>query len=174
MDKDKLLKILFEQKNRMYRLAFRILLNNFEAEEAVQETIIKIWKINKSFNEGKDIQIYSTTILRNHCIDKLRSKHRKIIKIDINEIDFEIEDNNEIPLLLTENKDIKIIIEQIINEFPELWRTVFQLRDIEGFSTEETAKILEINIQDVKNHIVRVRKRIKNILEKQYKYEYKD
>lgn len=157
-------------KNELYRLALRITQDSAEAEDVVQETMIKVWNLRDKWNEIESIEAFCLTICRNMAVDRTRQASKKNISIDKCS-SLQSPTPNSSPLtshssLLTpeeqlEQKDRMKIVKDLIDGLPEKQRTAIHLRDIEGKSYKEIADIMEINEQQVKTNIFRARQTIK-------------
>jgi RNA polymerase sigma factor (sigma-70 family) len=149
------------QLNRsLYGYAFRILLNREEAEDAVQEIFIKLWKMGKKLDEYKSIQALSTTMIRNYCIDQLRKQ--KHIFHDQN---YALEQNSitsQSPHEQMERQESDIIVRNIIESLPELYKVIIKLHDVEGFSYEEIAEKTGQNINTLRVTLSRARGLVKD------------
>ena len=146
-------------KDKLYRLALRITLNREEAEDVVQDTLIKVWNSRERWLELESIEAYSLTIARNLSLDRAK-------KLDNNngyleEEKVERQDQSYTPSERMIQKDKLDIVRKMINELPEKQRTCLQLRDIEGKPYKEIAKILDITEDQVKVNIFRARQTIK-------------
>ena len=121
-------------KNQLFRLALRITLNRFEAEDIVQDTLIKVWNRRSDWEDIDSIEAFSLTICRNLSLDRIKKKEN---------------DNNSL-------EDVKIV-----DSLPEKQRSCMQLRDFEGKSYKEIAVILDITEEQVKVNIFRARQTVK-------------
>ena len=70
--------LVMQQSRKLYALAWRILNHREEAEDAVQEVFIRIWKMGEKVREYDSVEALAATMLKNHCIDLLRSRKRRI------------------------------------------------------------------------------------------------
>lgn len=150
-------------KNELFRLALRITLNKAEAEDIVQETMIKVWNRRESWDTIESIEAFCLTICRNLALDKVRVYHNRTVAIDD---DTEVETRADRsytanPEEQTEMRDRVEQIRRIISGLPEKQRSVIQLRDFEGKSYKEIASILGISEEQVKVNIFRARQTIK-------------
>lgn len=163
-------------KNKIFRLAFRMLNSWEDAEEAVQEVFIKVWQSKHNLRPDSNIEGYAMTVARNHCLDKFKSKHYKHRGASIDDFDLDIHFETQItaPDKDTEYKNAHELIEKILLDLPERWRTIVQLRDVEGYSNPEVAQMLGIDENVVKVTLSRVRKRLREILINKYKYNYNE
>lgn len=147
-------------KNELYRLALRITLNPAEAEDVVQETMMKVWNRRDEWERLESIEAFCLTICRNLSLDKLRRMDNQAQTLDatIDPSDSRVASN---PEEQTVQRDRVQLVRQLINQLPEKQRSVMQLRDIEGKSYRDIATILQISEEQVKINIFRARKTIK-------------
>jgi RNA polymerase sigma-70 factor (ECF subfamily) len=148
----------------LYRYAFRFLLSREEAEDAVQEVFVKLWKMRSGLSKYKSVEALAMTITRNYCLDRLRRKGREIRKGNTPAVDTRTPDIS--PEQLFEKKETYSIIIDLINDLPEQYRTVLQLRDIDGYEYEEIADRLNLNINTLRVNLSRGRKMIREQLGK--------
>ena len=168
MDIESFKKDILPLKDKLFRLAKRILINPAEAEDAVQEVFIKVWQKRKDLNAIKNREAWMLKLTRNQSIDLLRS--RKNEREDIDQL-HSIKDPQIAPDQELSSKDGFNAIKKMINQLPEQQRIVIQLRDIEGMSYQEISDLLEISISQVKVQIFRARQQLRAVLEKNYHYE---
>ncbi len=146
-------------KNKLFRLAMRITLNREEAEDIVQETLIKVWNARDKWQQMDSIEAYSLTVARNLSLD-----HRK--KMDNQNASLEDEkterpDNTTNPSERMVQQDKLDIVKRIIDKLPEKQRSCLQLRDIEGKPYKDIAAIMGITEDQVKVNIFRARQNIR-------------
>ena len=160
---------LVRQLNRkLYGYAFRILLNQEEAEDAVQEVFIKLWNLGRKLDEYNSIEALAATMTKNYCIDQLR-KNKHFIHEEPNSQNFtNIESAS--PHILMENRESDDILHYIIDHLPIVYKDVIKLREIEGLSYEEIADKTEQNINTLRVTLSRARKMIRDEFNK-YQYE---
>ena len=151
-----LIEILTPYKNKMFRYAFSIVGNRFEAEDVVQEAMIKIWKRMDKFSQIDNKEAWVITIVRNLAIDKIRAKKKKQTS-DINDY-FHISDNAPSPDIKLEQKDAVRKVAEIMNTLQETQREIITLRDIEGYTYQEIADIMDLKVDQVKVYLFRARK----------------
>lgn len=154
-------------KSKMFRLAFRLLSNKQEAEDAVQETYLKIWKMRNDLKKYKNVDGLMMTMTRNLCLDKLKSKKNKFPSLDTR---FNAVDTVN-PHRQSEVADDIRNVRQIMNKLPEQQKTIIQLRDIEGYDFEEIMDVTGYELNYVRVNLSRGRKRIKEELLKIHSYE---
>jgi RNA polymerase sigma-70 factor (ECF subfamily) len=146
-------------KNQLFRLALRITLDREEAEDIVQEALIKIWNRRDSWNEIESIEAFSYTVCRNLALDSLK-KHTGE-KDSIDEKHIEQADSSFNPYERTLQQDRINTVKKLVDKLPEKQRSCMQLRDFEGKPYKEIAHILGITEEQVKVNIFRARQAIK-------------
>ena len=152
---------------RLYAYAFRILCNQEEAEDAVQEIFIKLWNLGKKLDEYKSIEALATTMIKNYCIDQLR-REKHIIQEEFGKQDFWNFDNGS-PYELLEWRESNDILLHLIDQLPNIYKVVIRLREIEELSYEEIAVMTDQNINTLRVTLSRARKIIRD---KYNKYQY--
>ena len=147
-------------KNELFRMALRITQNREEAEDVVQETMIKVWNRREQWSQLESIEAFCLTICRNLALDKLRRMDNQVQSLgdDIDPTDHSHSSNPEQVTIQNERTQM---VRQLISELPERLRTCMQLRDIEGKSYRDIATILDITEQQVKVNIFRARQAVR-------------
>jgi len=151
-------------KNILYRLALRITLNSQEAEDVVQDVIIKMWKMGERLDDVENLESFALRLTRNLSIDRQRMKVNQTESFDELE-DFHGGISNTIESRLEQQERIDSI-RDIMMQMPEKQRLVMQLRDFEGKSYKEIALALEISEDQVKVNIFRARQFVKSRIAK--------
>ena len=147
-------------KNKLFRLALRITLNREEAEDVVQDTLIKVWNDRDRWQELDSIEAYSLTIARNLSLDRIKKMENQNDSLEEQNTE-RLDENTSTPSERMIQKDKLNIVKNIIDELPEKQRSCLQLRDIEGKSYKEIADILSITEDQVKVNIFRARQTVK-------------
>lgn len=145
-------------KDKLYRLALRITMNTGEAEDIVQDTMIRVWKNKDSLPDIVSIEAYCLTICRNLSIDRSQKKEAQAASL---EEAYEQPDSNSTAEERLAHKEKLELIRKLFNQLPEKQRTVMQLRDIEGKNYKEIAQIMKISEEDVKVTLFRARQKIR-------------
>lgn len=144
-------------KDKIFRIAKRLLVSSEEAEDATQEVLVKLWNKNESLNGYKSIEALAMTLVKNYCLDQLKSKRAGNMKIVHNNY----ADREAGLQQKLEDKDTWNWVEKIINNLPEQQKLIVQMRDIEEMEFEEIAKVLEMNEQAIRTALSRARKTIR-------------
>ena len=158
MQPKELSKMVIPFQDKLYRFALSIVGNTFEAEDVVQEVLIKIWKKKDSFIQIENKEAWCMTVTRNLAIDKRRG--RKAIHEDVT-THYSISDNASNPEQVAEFNDTMSIIKSYIEKLPEGQKEVIHLRDIEGFSYKEISSISGLSVERVKVNLHRARKTLR-------------
>lgn len=152
----------------LYGYAFRILRNQEEAEDAVQEVFIKLWNMGSKIDEYNSIGALAATMTKNLCIDLLRKK-KHIVQDEYGELDLKGPDISS-PYELLESRESEDILYHIINHLPDIYKVVIELREIEGLTYEEIAEKTKQNINTLRVNLSRARKMIREEFNK-FQYE---
>jgi RNA polymerase sigma factor (sigma-70 family) len=153
---------------KLYGYAFRILLNQEAAEDAVQEIFIKLWKMKEKLIEYNSIDALATKMTKNYCIDQVR-KQRNNYHEEFSALNYQ-QVTSPSPLEQIESQESNEIIYNIINKLPDIYKVIIKLRDIDGFSYEEIVEMTDQNINTIRVTLSRARKLIRDEYNK-YQYE---
>ncbi len=155
----------------MYNFAFRLTMDEDDANDLVQDTYLKAFRFIKSFEQGTNAKAWLFRILKNSFINDYRKKSKEPSKVDYQEV--ETTYNSEEASDTTYTVDLRAdAVQELIgdevanalNALPVDFRTVIILCDIEGFTYEEMAKILDIPIGTVRSRLHRARNLLKEKL----------
>ena len=147
-------------KNELFRLALRITQNRFEAEDVVQETMLKVWKGRSEWDKIDNIEAYCLTVCRNLSLDKMRHMDNQVQNIE-QESEPADQSYSANPEEQAVQHDRLQLVRQLISQLPEKQRTCMQLRDVEGKSYRDIATISGISEEQVKVNIFRARQTIR-------------
>jgi RNA polymerase sigma-70 factor (family 1) len=154
----------FPAKNKLYRFALKFLGNEEEAKDVVQEVFIRVWNGRDQMEEVQNWEAWCMRITRNLSLDRIRSITRKHTQ-PIEEV-FDIKQDDLTPHESTEVKENMQRITQLIAALPEKQRQVIHLRDVEGYTYNEIAEILELDLNQVKVNLFRARNAVREKLTK--------
>jgi RNA polymerase sigma factor (sigma-70 family) len=146
-------------KNTLYRLALRLTLNSAEAEDIVQDTLIKVWNRRDSWDQIESIEAFSLKICRNLSLDRIKKQDNQNSSLD--DANMEKPDRSSNPYEQMIQRDRVELVRKLVDELPEKQRSCMQLRDFEGKPYKEIASILDITEEQVKVNIFRARQTIK-------------
>jgi len=154
-------------KNKLYRFALSLLVNRQEAEDAVQEVYLKMWKMRDDLGKYKSTEALMMTITRNHCLDRLKAKKNKATSLS-EEFNNHASENPEIK---SEQNDLIDKVKKLIQKLPEQQRTIVHLRDVEGYEFEEVMKITGYDLNYIRVNLSRGRSKIRETINNIQSYE---
>ena len=158
-------------RQQAYRLAFRILGDEEEARDAVQESFIRIWEKIRSYDPSREFIPWMYRVVVNASNDRLRTMQRRAeVPIDLVPQSIATMQQRD-PGAAADNLDLAILINALAGSLPGKQKTVFILRDVEGMSSEEVEVITGLNADSVKSNLYLARKSVRErlswILEKE-------
>lgn len=145
-------------KDKLFRLALRITFDRAEAEDIVQETMIRVWNKRDEWDELESVEAYCLTVARNLAIDRSEKKDSQTM-----ELTTEVEQTPDAssPYDRLVNKERLKLVHRLVGELPEKQRLIMQLRDVEGKSYKEIAAALRLTEEQVKVNLFRARQKVK-------------
>jgi RNA polymerase sigma-70 factor (ECF subfamily) len=168
MDVDEFKIKIMPLKDKLFRIVKR-LLNDYEtSEDALQEIMIKLWDKRNELKKHPNLEALVVTITKNYCIDLIRTK--KIIPMEMNEEILEHHSDN--PEIELEKSEVNNVLNNAISKLPDIQKLILQLKDIEGYSYEEIANILDKSVGTIRVTLSRARNQLRNILVNKYKFNY--
>lgn len=153
-------------KDKVFRLAKRLLVSTEEAEDATQEVLVKLWSKNGTLVGYSSIEAFAMTMTKNYCLDQLKSKRSGNLKI----VHTNYTDSSAALDKKLEDKDSLNWVERSISQLPEQQRIIIQLRDIEQYEFEEIAKMLDMSESAIRVALSRARKTIREYMTKTHNY----
>ncbi len=157
-------------KNRLYRLALRVLQDSAEAQDITQETLVRLWKRTGSFQTAAEAEALGVTICRNLAFDSLKRAGRNYERIDSQTEYPALEDAVESPYESLMRRERGQMLLNRINALPPRQKEVLQLRDIEGYSYKEIVSALHLSEEQVKVTLFRARQTLRLSFKKQKDY----
>ena len=144
-------------RERLLHIAQRILVEEQEAEDAVQEVLLKLWRTRDSLDNYESPAAYATTVTKNHCLDRLKVMNRQEPLDD----SYSTRAGNDNPYLQLERKNTEEILQKIIENLPPLQQAIIRMKDMEEYEVEEIAEITGTNIEAVRVNLSRARKKVR-------------
>lgn len=154
----------------MYNFAFRLTFDEDDSKDLVQDTYLKAYRFIRSFQQGTNAKAWLYRILKNSFINDFRKKSKEPSKVDYQEVENfynseDVDSNETVDLRIDAVKDmIGDEVSNALNSLAVDFRTVIILCDLEGFTYEEMAKILDIPIGTVRSRLHRARNLLKEKL----------
>lgn len=141
----------------------KILDDQFEAEDIVQETYLKAWNARSKLTEVENLKAWLCRIARNLSIDRSKQRKRQNSLIPQEEVYTEIEFSSEDE---SSQGMVKKIFE-LLKHLPEIQATCFSLREADQLTYKEIASIVDLKESSVKVNVFRARKKLKALFLKQ-------
>lgn len=168
-------------QRKIFNIALRIVGNYDDANDLAQEVLIRIYKSIGNFKEQSSFSTWIYRITTNVCLDDIRKrKNRKVISLDEEirvedgEMQRQIVSNDPLPEDTAERGELRELVNGAIRSLSEEHRLVIVLRDLQGFSYEEIARILKCPEGTIKSRINRARQALKNVLQSKRELLFED
>src|SRR5277367_1405458 len=162
-------------ERKIFRLAQNITQNREDAEDVMQEAFLKAYEHLSGFQGNSRFYTWLVRIAVNQALMKLRKRRPNVVSIDeeVNTgedlIPREIEDWGPSPEDRYKQTELSDILSEVIGDLDPSFRIVFQLRDIEELSTEETAEALGLSVPAVKSRLLRARLKLRQKLNRYFR-----
>ncbi len=130
-----------------------------DAEDAVQEVMLKLWDIRHRLGEYRSVEGLAMTMTHHQCMDMYRKRQPDIVSIDqIKELG-----QNKTPEHLLEEKDEFRMMRILIDTLPNLQRTILLMKDVQEYETTEIAEITGCNSEAIRSNLSRARKKLRDM-----------
>lgn len=156
-------------KDRLYRLALRITLDAAEAEDVVQDTLVKVWNKRDEWMQISSAEAYCLTVCRNLALDRAAQTNRQATEPLDSDIQAIAAPSSAPDEKLIEQERMAII-RKLLDSLPEVQRSIMELRDMEGKSYKEIATVLALSEEQVKVYLFRARQKIRQAYTKIEEY----
>lgn len=166
MKQSEFLETVMPFKDKVFRLAKRLLVSTEEAEDATQELYFKLWNNKSRLKDYKSIEAFAMTMTKNYCFDRLKSKQASNLTL----VHSNYKENDTSLQRQIELNDSVSIVHQMIEDLPEQQKLIIQLRDIEQYEFDEIADMLDLKQTAIRVTLSRARKTIREQLLKQHNY----
>ncbi|MDH8701276.1 RNA polymerase sigma-70 factor (ECF subfamily) [Dysgonomonadaceae bacterium PH5-43] len=156
-------------RQTLFFVALKFVQNKEDAEDIVQEVLLKLWTIRSQFNKISNKEGYAVRITQNICIDRQRIK-KDTVEVE----DCFLELNQNTPYKKTETDNAVDIIRKIIDSLPGLQKQIITMRDVDGYELEEIATITGTQVSAVTMNLSRARKKVRDLFKQinEYKAKY--
>jgi len=161
MDAETFKRVFLPCHKKLYRIAYKFLENQLDAEDVVQETYIKLWQKREEWESLINPESFAVTILKNNCLDFIKKVKPELSRIY--EMNIPVMDSLIVQI---ENKDKLNYVRYIIEQLPTQQKQLIQLRIEDNLSDEEIVKVTGLTKGNVKVIISRARKTIKELYQK--------
>jgi RNA polymerase sigma-70 factor (ECF subfamily) len=170
-DRNALSEIVLNNERMVYNTALRLLANSDDAECVLQETFLKVFQALPEFKGESSLSTWIYRIATNFALMRLRNKKKSVTGLE--DVEKHINKNalavfnrsiGNNPLQAVVNSELRQTMEDAIQELPAKFRSVFILKDLEGFSLKEISRMLDISLAAVKSNLHRARLFLRNKL----------
>lgn len=166
MNQSDFLKVVTPFKDKVFRLAKRLLISTEEAEDATQELLFKLWRNKEKLEDYRNVEAFAMTMTKNYCYDRLKSKQASnltLVHSNYQEKDTSLDKK-------VEYRDSVNRVHRLIENLPEQQKLIIQLRDIEQYDFDEICEVVGMKPTAVRVALSRARKTIREELIKQHNY----
>lgn len=166
MTQSEFLNLVMPFKDKLFRMAKRLLVSTEEAEDATQEVLLKLWAGKRNMGRYNNIEAFAMTMTKNFCLDRLKSRQSGNLKL----VHSNYADNGGGLQHQIEAEDSVAWVERIMQELPEQQRMILQLRDVEAYEYEEIEQMLDMKPTAVRVALSRARKAVRDKLLEKHRY----
>jgi len=166
MQQSEFLNIVMPFKDKLFRMAKRLLVSTEEAEDATQEILLKLWTKSSAIGTYKNVEAFAMTMTKNLCLDRLKSKQAGNLKL----VHSNYSDENTSLQKQVEAADSVSWVQKIMEELPEQQKMVLQLRDVEEYDFDEISEMLDMKPTAVRVALSRARKIVREKLLQKHSY----
>lgn len=162
--------LVMRYQGALYRLAWRMLRDDEEARDAVQEVFLRVHRALATFDQKRKFSTWVLRITTNHCIDRIRKRRMKLLSINVDE-----KDEERIPVVLVDERptpdanygrsSLRATLDELVSRLPPIYRAVVELRYSHQLAYEEIAAVLEIPLGTVKARLHRAHRQLKDRLQ---------
>jgi RNA polymerase sigma-70 factor (ECF subfamily) len=150
-----------------FSVAFRIVNDEDDSNDVVQESFITVWKKIEGFNPENNFSNWLYRIVVNKCYDALRKKKRSsLVYPDASNWNIKGLFSDSNPELNMENKELGRMIRMLTKELSEKQKVVFVLSELEGLSRDDIAEITGMTKDAIKSNLFHARQKISKLIEK--------
>jgi RNA polymerase sigma-70 factor (ECF subfamily) len=168
--------LLERYEDKVFRLAFRFMRNESEAKEILQDTFLTVWRKLDTFKGDAQFSSWLYRITANAALMRLRAQRRRPeVSTDELPSGFLDQHHGDLPVAgenwsrrpdeQLQSDELRRHIQAATDALPEIYRTIFLVRDVEGLSTEETAELLGISVPTVKTRLHRARMALREAID---------
>lgn len=153
----------FILRDEMFRFAKRFVMSSDEAEDVVQDLMIKFWQKKEELSTLGNLKSYALKAVRNECLNRLKHHDVKLGFADLQ--------LHRSELYSMEVNNLKEHIIHFINQLPEKQKMVIHLKDVEEYEVSEISEIMEIEENAVRVNLMRARQKVKEQISQLMSYE---
>lgn len=145
-------------RNKLLNYARTLTEDPSDAEDAVQEVMLKLWNMRQKLDEYRSIEALAMTMTHHLCMDIWRAKRPDALSLD----KIQTPCQSATPERLLEEKDEFRLMREIINSLPTLQRTIMEMKDVQEYETEEISEITGCSAEAIRSNLSRARKKVRD------------
>ena len=163
MDQETFKKNIFSLKDEMYRFAKRFVSSVDEAEDVVQDLMMKFWQKREELVQYENVRAFALRCVKNECLNRLKHHDVKMnfAAVQVSNVDYYKNDVN----------NLKDHILKFISHLPEKQKMVIHLKDVEEYEVSEIAEVMEMEENAVRANLMRARQKVKEQIKQLMAYE---
>ncbi len=146
-------------RDKLLNYARKLTEDPSDAEDAVQEIMLKLWNMRQKLDEYQSIEALAMTMTHHLCMDIWRAKRPDSLSLEQGPAPSQ----SATPERLLEEKDEFRLMREIIDSLPTLQRTIIQMKDVQEYETEEIAEITGCSAEAIRSNLSRARKKVRDI-----------
>lgn len=161
MTREEFTSMVRNERPRLVKMASRLLGSEHDAEDVAQSALLKLWTMRDDIPNIRTVEAYATIIVRNLCLDQLRSSGVKN-RASIDEVLPQSADDPS-PEERLEQSDSLGHVERILAGLPDAQQSIMKMRHVEGLEVSEIASIMDMSEGNVRVILSRARQRVKEM-----------
>ena len=146
-------------RDKLLNYARKLTEDPSDAEDAVQEIMLKLWNMRQKLDEYQSIEALAMTMTHHLCMDIWRAKRPDSLSLE----QVQAPSQSATPERILEEKDEFRLMRKIIDSLPTLQRTIIQMKDVQEYETEEIAEITGCSAEAIRSNLSRARKKVRDI-----------
>ena len=146
-------------RDKLLNYARKLTEDPSDAEDAVQEIMLKLWNMRQKLDEYQSIEALAMTMTHHLCMDIWRAKRPDSLSLE----QVQAPSQSATPERLLEEKDEFRLMRKIIDSLPTLQRTIIQMKDVQEYETEEIAEITGCSAEAIRSNLSRARNKVLDI-----------
>ncbi|MGF7217215.1 RNA polymerase sigma-70 factor (ECF subfamily) [Spirosoma lacussanchae] len=147
-------------QNRLFRLATMFLRNREDAEDALQDVLMRLWSNRQQLDTYQSVEALAVQMTKNLCLDRLKS-HARQKPVDTADLG-SVATSQLSPYRQLELADSADRMRQLIDQLPDVQKLVLHLRDVEEYSFEEIEQVTGLSINAIRVALSRARQRLRD------------
>ncbi len=146
-------------QGRLFRMAQLFLRSREEAEDAIQDVLLRLWTNRQQLEDYNSIEALAVQMTKNICLDRIKSHSKQKVTGEPDILSVQADEAS--PYRQLEVNDSNVLIHRLINELPEQQKLVLHLRDVEEYSFEEIEEVTGLSASNIRVILSRARQKLR-------------